>query len=437
MNYKNKYLKYKNKYISSKTMIGGVTHNILDEENYDPNQESNNDFTNFKHLFGPVTYYVLQNENKTIYLFGDYHLYNSNVDMTDKIYLPDYLNNLFSNYSNSQFDMFIELPYTNTKQIDEIQHGLIDNIRMKFNECFNNLIDKKQCENKYKNVRFHATDLRFYYRELDNTVPTFFNILTIRSNLYNEQKQRFEDTLQKLRKGEVSNNDYLQVLNEFYNQVSQENQNILGKDEFKKSLKLQLENVDKVAKHLNNDDLYKISNDYVDVNIDTIYYDYLMWKKQLLLLVEKKDLLLEFINSDLLKRGYDSLEKLQGNFIHAINAFKMYVTTVNEYMIMDIYTIFRTMRCDAYNPRCKNLIIIAGNGHIIDYVNFYKSIGFEIKDERVCKPIHLVNEINKIKDPEGMNSLAARLEKIAILKNKPELRYIDITKHEIEQYIKI
>jgi hypothetical protein len=121
-------------------------------------------------LTGPISHTIIHNEkyNKKIHLFGDIHVAadkfscNNNATSTNAIYFPDYLEYYLGIEKNKIIDLYIELPYMHDKKVPIMIHGMLDNTRLHFKECFESLLEKTECQNKYPNVRFHAMDIRKY-----------------------------------------------------------------------------------------------------------------------------------------------------------------------------------------------------------------------------------------------------------------------------------
>lgn len=125
-------------------------------------------------ISGPISYTYLEVGKKRIHLFGDEHsslYYNCNDKSS--VDIIKFLKNKFK-LTTEPIDFFVEQHYNtieepykykkqNTKKLEkniEIQTAYLGKVRSTFlkDGCFRR--DKKKCNNKYPNIRFHAGDFR-------------------------------------------------------------------------------------------------------------------------------------------------------------------------------------------------------------------------------------------------------------------------------------
>jgi len=185
--YKKKYIKYKTKYLHMRDHVGGSFD--LNEEIYTGSNANVTNIDKIKYIAGPVSLTIINNAKykKKVYLFGDHHVYtdkfvcDGNATNENTIYLPDYLKYYFDKNKNTPIDLFIELPYTATKNIPIMKLNMIENMRKKFEPCFRLLTDKTECRQEYPLIRFHAMDIRKYLpRTSDNinTITKLYDYIT-------------------------------------------------------------------------------------------------------------------------------------------------------------------------------------------------------------------------------------------------------------------
>lgn len=425
--FEHKYKKYKSKYtlLSKNLKQKGGNNYILNEETYKPNDELIN--MNFSYLVGPVSLDILTSQDKTIFAFGDYHVHSKNIEMENKIYLPDYLDQLFLQNSDNQFDLFIELPYSVNKKIDEIEFGLIENTRLKFNICFQDLMNKAECSAKYKNVRFHAIDLRFSYRinsDLTNE-ENQYSIYDHNSKNLLQKSGMLKQELLQLRNGDNTNKDSLKTkFEELYEEIISNKTIDYSKNGLKKNYEEIFENCKKIEKY-SQSDFSVVVDRYLEDYIDEFYEKYLNWINSRNDLLGNKALYKEMFDLYLGKNHFEGVSKIFEFLVNTINNFSYYVDTIGVSLI-DIYGLLRMTRCGNYEPPCKNLIILAGHHHVCNYIKFFvKHYDYLSIICKLCKPLELIEKIQKLK------GIQDSYEKIVFISESPELRYVEIKNDEI------
>jgi hypothetical protein len=441
--YEHKYIKYKKKYAAiKKSMIGG--NNTLDEDNYDPTTIiSPEQYDTFKYLFGPISLYIIKNNLNTIYLYGDQHVYSTDVNMTDKIYLPDYLEKMFSNNFNTQFDLFIELPYTTSKKIGKVQTGLIENINKKFNVCFRNLADKFTCREKYPNVRFHAIDLRKYYEESTDGY-TLFGYYTRYANILREHENDLNQLLTDLINGQINENEYIKLFKEHLDILFRffDEKTIYRKEDLIHSIKQMLvDEINKFSKYYSVDsDFNKIFNEYFEQKSDKLYEKYtkMMRLYDNISEKEKNGFFGEILEYGIENKQYNIFRETNIVMNELLNAVIDYVDDINI-VVMDIYCLFRMIKCRKYDKYCKNIIVIAGYNHITNYLSFLtKHYDYSIKYSKQSRALELITETAKIRNAYNDNKISdfdLSLMKLLYIRSNPSTRFIDVTKNELEEFI--
>jgi len=432
--FKQKYKKYKTKYLSSRNLKGGNNDLILNEKEYHPKDLVNLDF---KYIVGPVSFDILANQNKTIYAFGDYHVYSQNIEMTDKIYLPDYLEQLFLQNPDSQFDLFIELPYSVDKKVGEMAYGLIENTNQKFDICFQDLTNKSECSKKYKNVRFHAIDLRYSYK-INSDHDIKINKYTIyhhKSTKFIQENKLIDQELMQLKNGTISDtNELKNKFKKLYDEVISHKEKIYSKNGFKDYYNEILGDVEKIEKYSQTEFSVVIER-YLDDAVDNFYEKYLNWINSQNDLINNKMLYTQIFDLYLEKNDFESAEKIFKILTDAIINFDYHVSTIGQTLI-DIYCLLRMMRCDNYENPCKNLIILAGRAHIRNFINFFtKYYNYQFAVNKLCKPLELFEQIYKLKGIDLYAESEKSGEEILFIYKSPDLRYVEVNNDEIVKYL--
>lgn len=209
LDYKSKYLKYKKKYLQLK---GGY----VDELNFKEKTHYSS-LKNVEYIGGPVSKYVIKGSERDILLFGDYHdagrkldcgldLEKNPDDINKIIYMTDYLEYYFKENSNKIVDVFMEFQYIGkeTKKL-QYKNGMLNNVYENFIDCYESLVDKEKCTNKYPNVRFHAADPRSVYEN----ATMIFNLPLFLEN----EKINMERLLEQI---QFIINTYLEVIHSEY-----------------------------------------------------------------------------------------------------------------------------------------------------------------------------------------------------------------------------
>jgi len=385
------------------------------------------DVADIKYLAGPTYMSVMVNEkmNKRVYLVSDIHVStptNFDCGINDElstIYLPDYLNKLFKENRNDVFDLFIELPYTFTKQIKPVYGDLIGNTAFLFGECFRNLSDKTECAKIAPNVRFHAMDIRWYSD--DPTVgtdeirdATSFKINVVSPAIDHEPEliaaERNIDYLISKYTGQPDKQEIIDKLTEInlvhkhdslmkINQIKQlYNGNDFELDEIMNEVKLTLSHyisndptyIEFIRKYIGDENgLYDDSIErfwklvYSSVKLSrslTIDQDVLNIIKQV---IDEKVKFIINENRDVMKVYLSELydRKSIESGMTTINFFVPYLA-----LLMDVYSLGRIFKRferkgrpgELYQEDARNIIIIAGIHHILIYKLVLDQLDFKL-----------------------------------------------------------
>lgn len=138
-------------------------------------------------LNGPVNIIRLTNNNKILYIFGDYHPYVNECPFNDDIesididkFLFKFIKNYKDNKEKKEIDFFIEDGFTNKfshklYRYRNINAYYIVNVRKLYESLTKELNNKRIINDKYKYFRFHYSDIRdkiFFYSVLFYLIDT-------------------------------------------------------------------------------------------------------------------------------------------------------------------------------------------------------------------------------------------------------------------------
>lgn len=463
MNYNDIYIQNKMDYIYMKNYYGGSntitntnitnTNTIyVDEKQYVARNYDNLD--GIELLTGPIFHTIIHNTkyNKKIHLFGDKHVYTNRFSCNGKdtsansIYFPDYLEYYFTkginkdinkgNNNGKIIDLFIELSYSYDKKISFLQSGIIDNVFLRFKSCFESLMDKSLCKNKYPNIRFHAMDIRDYISDdfSKEQEISLFNYFSQRiNNMLGDVKKIHSGVSAKI---DTLIQDFLSydefMLSDKLNEIAEE---YYSSDDYSlntiRDLSLLItnnanNNYDQLKKQMNT-----IMNDIIEENDAYVEMD-----EFTILMIERyigdengiytdMDNRFWYLCSLSTKLNNNMNEVVGNNFepninVHYINyrlsdddeifkdMFKSNKITLRSLSIisriiwgydlalMDVYMLGRIFKQfkhksqdDIFSESADNIIIIAGNKHIKSYIDFFTKIGSEViyQSQPLVEPI--------------------------------------------------
>lgn len=286
-------------------------------------------------ISGPInlTEHYSKKYNKHIYIFGDIHVKQSHCPLLSStpentISLKDFLVEIATN-TDKPLDIFLEVSYKSKKikNITESKRykGYIDDIYREFASCFQ--IDKRNC--KYKNVRFHYSDIRSYE-------PLRQILLMSLALVDNKFDKKFLESMDL----------YIS-----YDTIEKSLKNI--------NLKDLLFNLLKINKQIQNIPFENVRNLILSYkkSIPSFYYN-----KEIFDILRKEDLN-EMKEKESVLRQYG---KLLSN---------------SASQIMDLYVMarmFRKFKKPAISETPENIIIYVGNTHAAYYRFFLKNLEFDL-----------------------------------------------------------
>lgn len=293
-------------------------------------------------ISGPVSYSKYKIDDKNIFMFGDVH-YSKYYRCKEKsITIPKLINNLAKKYNNKYIDFFLEAPYSNidsnykssfiqsykTQLLTKTGFVEVQKYYEKYG-CFTK--NRKLCEYKFPNIRFHAADFRFSHCNENINMNNFIQILYV--------------ILEMVYKGIDSKivKKFIPIIKNF-DTIDKLYKNILKILQCEK-IKTQFNKIDKIY----------------STKIDRFM------KKQLL---ELKNKYKSDYNKNI-KSVYDFLYKKPYNTftfdLHIRKLIEIYVEM--NAIIMDTYLLARL-----FKPYTKNIFIYAGDTHILRYQTFFEKI---------------------------------------------------------------
>ena len=433
--YYGKYIKYKKKYFDAKQYIRGGLFDINEKTFVANNKDIILDTARLKYIVGPISLTIIFNSkyNKKIYLFGDKHVAASdNIDCAsditndNAIYLPDYLKYYFDKTKNIPIDLFIELPYQQDKFVPSMQKGMINNTRIQFEPCFKFLTDKYECNKLYPNIRYHSMDIRKYLphdNKLTNNEKFITDITLILNyiesiNRLQTDEDSYDDLIDKAQAtttgvfNDIANdpyitNEYNELLATYYegdpivlinnvwnfikNNTSFNNTSLLNELDFLSHLlSMYLNDVvippsimDIIRKYFGDENgiysdidkkfwngiksspkLSKNLNTIVEENFDTnIYLKYKTFPN---------DFMKEIMSSGI-------ISPLNGAYLHSFIAFMYFNTVMDVYLLGRMFKNFtRIDSKDISAETAENIYVIAGDYHIVRYINFLKKLNSSV-----------------------------------------------------------
>lgn len=328
----------------------------------------------YQNISGPVFYKSYKICDKNVFMFGDFHfsLQYKCEKNKNSLELNELIVNLSNTHSDKMIDFYMEVPYhliendgENVEKLQKyvknylsfyVKHNLTNTNLLKIayffekHGCFTK--NRKRCEKKYPNIRFHSSDFRdskcnknfiLLYNFINN-----LNYDIVEGNKINSKKY-----LEYLKKVDTIN----KILN-------------FAKDSLKcKKMKNQFNKIDK-----------KYSNKILKMINDKLKYLQKTYKNNW---KECMDSIKLFLKN---KKKYDgaSTSLMLGKMEDII--------TPIEALIMDAYLLARI-----FKNYSKNIFIYAGNAHINTYVNlFEKYLKVEPDDIGILNKLRCV-KIKKIK----------------------------------------
>lgn len=362
------YLKKYSKYNSRLMNLQGGAFN---EKNYPYNSRIDVNLPEIKYLNGIFSFQTIKSKilKLNVITLGDIHYYTKNgfaSDPTKSAYCPDYLENLFKKYPDLNFDVLIELPYNITGKINNMQYGVIENIRRKFSNCFNDIINKQTCQNEFPNVRFHAIDIRHW--GVDDKDATSDNKYKNDLQYFIFNFQKYETSINEILYS-ISNIEYdLYSLKNIFNEL------LTNSKFFTKMIGKKPEIfTDNMMKYLQNN--YKLRR-YQDLPLMEIVNSYSKMRFNMAQKIND----INNVYSNFLKRNLElynnpgSVASYQNDISNFINKNDLFLTDIKT-IIFDYYMFARFIKILNYKSKgkSKNIFLIAGNIHCESFLNFIES----------------------------------------------------------------
>jgi len=413
------------------------------------------------YISGPISYYHLISKKykKNIYLFGDAHQsrYNScefilPEDLQNNVVdIVDFLEKTFMS-TQKMIDFYLETPHDISLQIDTIDY--MSEIENKFTRKNCLPVRQSECDTDFNMVRFHYIDIRSVINNpLDNMKHIFYEIYNKLQSFY-DKLLLFYNTLLKQQESQTENNcvNPLSIFEEIelfltskldliINQIDQIY--IFQREKIEKQLKKIT--AGEIIDYLNN--LNISNNHYFDLvkkickaEHKMLFEMYETYFKSLPFLSRNCDLTYFEIIEKELKKILSRREKIY-NILDKAN---IYINTQDLYNLSRIFKTFgekkhKTQKniYDEANNEANNIIIYAGDAHILNIRRHLQILNFEdidYKDFRFDergKHIRCI-DVHNLEIPLFSKNYEECLQKKVLLKQKE----IEKMQAEIEEITK-
>lgn len=320
-----------------------------------------------KYISGPTEIIRMQSKkyNRDIYLISDVHSTLKGMCKTKRntreFHL--YIDEIFKNNPNIQFDYFIEKGFVAENSIkiwSHLSYLSKTNSYFQDNGCFSIFkSDIKKCRKEYPNVRFHLGDTRnnikYYKIERDNK----FSFI--------------------VRYYFASKYDSIKVMKKHISEIKK----FLLFIKYKKNLNMAYKEL--WESKLISSQYNKIKNKVIKRKIKKYFNN--RWKTLL-----NGDLYKEYKN----KINRCSMTDIPTLIIFNEANFSFFMIQVVS-ILMDLYLLSRLFK-DFDNKPTKNIIIHAGEAHIKYYIDFLKTIDFELIESAKKTSERCLN-VSKMKQP--------------------------------------
>jgi hypothetical protein len=361
----------------------------LDVYRYEPPELNQINMNNINKITGPVSMHVLYNNktNKQFILFGDYHTHKQiNCHDDQSIYFPEYLSWLLKTNNKNNFDLFLEIGYTYSKKPGSILYhsisGLFNNYNKIFLDCHTNLLDKTKCQLLFPNAHFHNADYRKYINpdKSNHTFSEKLGFLTDGLGKYIDNDWDEQKLVELMVKYKDINNEILKLIN---------------------NKSYAIEFLIKIIEGT------KIKKNYTEAD-PMIHKHMVLYLEELVSKDNHIDIIRLIEKFSLVSKRY-ILTFLFGEYNYPDDPYYKDYTVIRadiikyfnliifiESIVMDYYLIGRMFRSFISD----NVIIIAGNAHIDNYVNLLKKLNytsiFEYHNNNKCIDIQKLPSTNKI-----------------------------------------
>jgi len=328
------------------------------------------------YLSGPTSVSIISNKNykKKILLIGDEHFSYLNLCKDNYVDIIKFLDNIFVN-TEKKLDFFLEISYEHIeldskfpknfyetmKKSEKYAEGYLNKVRVYYQKykCFYR--DKKECKNKFPNVRFHNMDFRFSLKCNDAYqiiwMIEFLRYFHFLLNDENMTSLKIEHELDLLKNKKL----FLNVLKEF------------------KSFENLEKKINKVMKCKKMNDQIRKCDKLIQSKINKYYKEFMNQKKKEYNYIFQNHAkkLQTYINN---YNSWSSITNISST-VYILMEIIIDITCI----IMDIYSIARIMK-KLDNDNYENNIIYAGDSHIDNYKNFFGNY-LNFKTNFTGKPI--------------------------------------------------
>ena len=309
----------------------------------------------------------INNIKKVLYIFSDFHLNcenQTNCNIDEAVDIDYYLSKTFLELNNSEknIDFFLEIENTMNNYKRPLKDMYIHNIRQFFSRNFeidtNKLVKKSS---KYKNIRFHFSDIRndkYILINYINKLNIYFNFTIYSNDIINLN----------------DNNIFLQnsifQLDEL-NKIAKELLNYFYKDYY----------INKIKNKINNNQVKNILHKYLD-----IYYNNIKNTKKIL--TKYYNEIIKITNNYKKFDFFDikkMIKKIYNPIIQLNNKLDIEYINIQSILLMDLYFLRRFLDKDYIT----NAILYCGGLHTINII-------YILVNEFKFKITHSTSDINNI-----------------------------------------
>lgn len=323
-------------------------------------------FLNIEHILGPVsiTEHISKDSKKHIYIFGDIHEFREGCKYKNSLQIDKYLQKLLEYHHDKVIDIFLEVPYL-SKDSDLVKYEYRDEggyLFARLIQTFSNCLQVLKHNCKYKNSRFHYTDLRWMniesFTDLQYLITKIASIAKDIEDFWDSNLSRKEArlTLEKISK-KIEKFMNVSIFFNIYD--------ILKKTKIRKQIeaiqnpKIKNKLIQKLEWIIDNEEI-------VNKGVETLY------RLQYLTTIEGKKAFL----------------KDEDSFINLYNKLDILDSSLMNYQVefMDIFLLSRVFRTfkrikNRYSEDPTYIIIYAGDDHANSYRAFLSDIGFKTVNE--------------------------------------------------------
>jgi hypothetical protein len=334
--------------------------------------QENISYKKYDYIIGPITLTELYSAkyNKRIYIFGDIHALENDCNYDNSIRIDQFISETVTNNPDKIIDLFLEVSKNDYNREEKFNY--IDYVTDTFESC---LINK--CK-EHDNLRVHFTDLREVITEFKN-----FNSELLGLDIYFKLLEEESLKSSQLSDSFDSKAHYIEEINDDIKKLKKNKFLKLNKNNYKKFLynyleiyKTKLRDLYKQSDRSNQLSMKYFKNFFkkcIDNELKSLNIDDKFWQKwdEFNNFIKKKSVTYE----DVLSNKY---------LIKDIDKIKLPIMCVMDYYAMiRLFKIFNIENLEKKRTRIdsktvNNAIFYAGDIHANYYIDFLKSLGFEI-----------------------------------------------------------